>query len=419
MQNFICKAITPQGQVVKIKMCEENKISCLKKLKKNGMTPVDVRKSIFSNIKKNNTAKVVDKNKELVLFNSNKIEISDIKRFTQDLYLLKKSKFSNKEAMRTILKNSNNEVFKKVLLDINKDVERGDNIYEAMEKHYEVFPIVYVNMLKAGEVNNSMEDALKNAIDYLESEENIKNKINNVIIPNVILFFAVIILTVISINIGVPALENIFKVNGVEVTIPKTTLFLMDVINLFIRYWYVWFIALIVAIFLGYKYIKTPKGKYKFDHFKYTNPIFGKLIYLVDFSRIVRSGYISLKNKTRLQDALEVSKTVEKNTYMINRLEESINCVYQGKPWIEPFEKDKILNGIIIEMLRKTNKNNMVEILEKINDYLDFEIDNQIKRAVKLLPMISYGFVGIAILIFSIVILVPCIQVFLGGMLFI
>ena len=45
MQNFICKVLTPQGQIVKIKMTEEDKITCLKKLKKNGMTPISVESS--------------------------------------------------------------------------------------------------------------------------------------------------------------------------------------------------------------------------------------------------------------------------------------------------------------------------------------------------------------------------------------
>ena len=155
------------------------------------------------------------------------------------------------------------------------------------------------------------------------------------------------------------------------------------------------------------------------DYIKYTNPIFGKAKYLIDFSKLLKTLYINMQNKMRIQDALEVSKDVEKNTYMIDTLEKSINNIYIGKSWLEPFENEKILSPIIIEMLKKSSNNKLIDITEKVIKYVDFEIENQINRLLKILPMISYGVVGIAILIFTVVILIPCIQVYLGGFLFI
>lgn len=423
MSGFVCKVLTPQGQVIKVKMVESDKISCLNKLKKNGMTPISVRNTFTMKSKLKSTAKVGKKSNKnfnnILLGISNKIEIEEVKKFTQEFSLLKKSKFTTSHALLTIINNTENEKFKEILREILKNVEQGKFMYEAMEKHYDVFPFIYVNFIKMGEISGNFDETLENSINYLENEEELKNKVQKIIIPNIIVFLGIIVLTMVSIFIGIPVLQNIFLTNGTYVAIPNSTLILTEFISQITKHWLLITIILAFCIILIIKYIHTDNGKYKFDYFKYTNPIFGKAKYLIDFSKLLKVIYINMQNKMRLQDALEVSKDVEKNTYMIDTLEKSINNVYIGKSWLEPFENEKILNPIIVEMLKKSTNNKLTEITEKVIKYVDFEIENQIQRLLKILPIISYGVVGIAMLIFTFVILIPCIQVYLGGFLFI
>ncbi len=423
MSSFVCKVLTPQGQVIKLKMVESDKISCLNKLKKNGMTPISVKNTFTIKSKLKSTAKLKKKSKRNfnnILFGiSNKIEIEEIKNFTKEFSLLKKSKFTSSHALITIINNTENERFKDILREILKNVEQGKFMYEAMEKHYDVFPFIYVNFIKMGEVSGKLDETLENAINYLENEEELKNKIQKIIIPNVIVFLGIIVLTVISLFIGIPVLQDIFLTNGTYIAVPSSTLILTEFISQITNHLFLITIILAVCIVLIIKYVRTDNGKYKFDYIKYTNPIFGKAKYLMDFSKLLKTLYINMQNKMRLQDALEVSKDVEKNTYMIDTLEKSINNIYIGKSWLEPFENEKILSPIIIEMLKKSSNNKLTDITEKVIKYVDFEIENQTNRLLKILPMISYGVVGIAMLIFIIAILIPCIQVYLGGFLFI
>ena len=423
MSSFVCKVLTPQGQVIKVKMVESDKISCLNKLKNNGMTPISVKNTFTIKSKLKRTEKIKKKSKgnfNNILFGiSNKIEIEEIKKFTQEFSLLKKSKFTSSHALITIINNTENESFKDILREILKNVEQGKFMYEAMEKYSDVFPFIYVNFIKMGEISGKFDESLENAINYLENEEELKNKIQKIIIPNLIVFLGIIVLTIISLFIGIPVLQNIFLTNGTYITVPSSTLILTEFISKIINHWFLITIIIAICIALIIKYLHTDNGKYKLDYIKYTNPIFGKAKYLIDFSKLLKTLYINMQNKMRIQDALEVSKDVEKNTYMIDTLEKSINNIYIGKSWLEPFENEKILSPIIIEMLKKSSNNKLIDITEKVIKYVDFEIENQINRLLKILPMISYGVVGIAILIFTVVILIPCIQVYLGGFLFI
>lgn len=429
MANFICKVMTPQGQIVKVKVIENDKISCLKKLKKNGMTPISIEPSILNsskNKKKKVTATIHSKKKKKnelgKIFTKeiyNKVSIAEIKEFTNDLYILKKSNFTNKHALMTIINKTENSYFKEILKNILEGVEQGKYIYKVMKEYKEVFPVVYVNLIKTGELTDSFDNSLSYAIKYLEDEETLVNKIKSILLPNVFAFVGILVMLVLAILIVVPNLQSIFQTYGINTYLPKFALILSKIFRVIIKYWYIFaiFIGVMSAVII--KYISQENGKYKFDSLKYNNFICGRLLFLMDFSRIIRSIFLNLQNRMRLEDALEISKNVTKNSCMINLIEKAINNVYVGKNWFESFENEKMLNPIILELLKKGSKSKSVQVTDVAIEYIDKEIGKEIERVLKILPEISYAVVGIALLIFIITILIPCMQIYLGGFLFI
>ena len=435
MTTFICKVITPQGQVVKIKLQEKDKISCLKRLKKNEMTPISIEPSklnIFK-IKKDRikskkiTAKIHSENKRRLTIDKDlltkdiekKVTLKEIKEFTIDLYTLKKTNFTNDHALKTLINKTENEFFRKILINILDGLKKGKYIYKTMKEYKDVFPIIYINLIKTGELTNSFELSLEYAITYLENEEKLINKVKKVLLPNVIAFLGILIMLVFAVLIVIPNLQNIFRTYGINVYLPEFILFLSKLFRVFVKYWYIWGLVILIATMWLKKYISNEKGKNKVDYYKYNNFIFGKLFFLLDFSRIVRSIYLNLQNKMRLEDALEISKQVTKNTYMMGLIEKSINNVYVGKSWFDSFDDENMLNPIILELLKKGSKAKSVHILDSAIQYIDKEIEKEINRTLRILPEISYILVGIALFAFIVTILVPCMQIYLGGLLFI
>lgn len=425
MASFICKAMTPQGQIVKFKMAEESKILCLKKIKSNGMTPISVENTLglFNKKSKINSAMIYSKRKKIennfkIKFNE-KITLGDLKNFTQDFYLLKKSKFTNEHALSTIINDVENEDLKIILRNILKNLQNGKFMYKTMEEYSNIFPSVYINFIKTGEITGFLEDSLGHAIEYLKYEESLKNKIQKELIPNITMFFGILIMIIISIFIVVPVLQDLFLSNGNNIILPNSIIILNSIIGSIVKHWFLILVFIILIITFFIRYINTYDGKLKFDNLKYNNFLCGKMLYLLDFSRLIRYVYMNLKNKMRIQDALEVSKNVINNTYMLNTIESSISNVYIGKSWVEPFKKDKKLSPIVIEILKKATRNKLDDSIEKTIEYLDFEIENQKNKLQKRLSELSYLIVGSVLLLFTIIILIPCIQVYLSGFLII
>ena len=98
-------------------------------------------------------------------------------------------------------------------------------------------------------------------------------------------------------------------------------------------------------------------------------PLFGKLIFSLDFLRFARAMLLNLRNGIRVQDALEVSKNISKNYVMRSIIESSINNILIGQSWIEPFEKSNLASPMIIEMLNIGMQTDLQEMLEKLQQF--------------------------------------------------
>lgn len=431
MAKFVCKVMTPQGQTAVFTMKEKDKISCIRRLKDNQMTPIEVTKKFdpfsFAKTKTKSTAVIHSrKNKNSIKHHlnkdikiQNKVSLDELKKFTQEFCMLKESKFSDKDALTTIVSSLENERLKSVLEALIKNVDNEMFMYKAMQDYPSVFPSVYVNLIKTGEVTGNLEEALKNAITYIDGEMLILDKIQKDIIPNMVMFVVILGMLFMSMIIGVPVLQNIFAASGNMIKLPFLTVAISKIATAILEVWYIFAIIFIAAGVVLWRFLKTDKGRLKFDYLKYKNYIFGDITYSLDFSRFLRCLQINLRSKLRLEDALEISKNVIKNNYLLGIIEKAISNVYIGKSWVDAFEEDKLLNPIIIEILKKGNKTNMIEVISKAIEYMNFDIEIQDSKLLKVLPAISYAIVGVTILLFTVTIIIPCIQIYLGGFLFI
>ena len=446
MPVYEYKAITAKGMIVTNKIEEENRKAVLNKLKRNELTTISVVelkaasrrkkkkkkkniKDVQDMLKDINTANIntnrADRKKVSFLkkiqnsLNKNeKITNRDVVVFTQNFYLLKKANFNNIHALTTIIQSTENYEFKEILEDILAGVEAGEYMYTTMEYYSYVFPPIYISMIKVGELSGSLTNSLQQAVKYLDDSNDLTKKIKKILVPNIIQLVTILILLVVGTLFAIPAIQNVFDQVGSTDQLPKITLWFADVLDKFIASWYIPVIIIGVITAAILYYINTPKGKYNFHYFKYTMPIFGKLIYAVDFSRLLKAIELNLNNGMRIQEALDVSKNIVKNYVMLSMIETSINNIIIGQSWITPFEKSGLSSPMITEMLKIGMQTDLAEMMSKLIEYMEMDINNILEKIIAVLPQLLYGIVGIVLIFFTLVVLVPCIQVYMGGFLF-
>ena len=444
MGTFNYRALTEDGRIVSNKVEEGTRLALVKKLKENGLYPISIvqrnaqRTKVFKRKKRNvsNIQNVLDKVNTTVVLNDNRRKLSlkdkinmylgteekvtqrDISIFTQNFYLLKKANFNNVHALTTIIDSTENMTLVEILEDILAGVEAGDYMYKTMEYYSNVFPYIYISMIRVGELSGSLENALLQAVEYLDSSAKITKKLRGILIPNIAQFVLLIIMLFVGTLFALPQVDKVFAEVGTSSTLPAITVWFRGVVNAMIKYWPVptAVIALIVAAIVAY--IQTPKGKYKYHYFKYTMPIFGKLIFSLDFSRIMKAMLLNLKNGMRIQEALDVSKNVTNNYVMLSIIENSLKNILIGQSWIEPFEKSGLASSMITEMLKIGMQTDLTEMMEKLVEYMEIDIDNTMEKVMKTLPQVMYAIVGIVLIFFVVVVVVPMLEVYMGGFLF-
>lgn len=338
--------------------------------------------------------------------------------FTQNFYLLKKADFNNIHALSTIIQSTENLTFRGILEDILAGIEAGDYMYVTMEYYSDVFPYIYINMIKVGELSGSLTKSLEQAVKYLDTSTDTTRKLKGIIIPNLIQLIALVVLLFVGSLYTVPTIQSVYDEVGTKDTLPAITIGFSNVVQWLASNWYVpvGIIGIIAGLIVAY--IRTPKGRYNFDYFKYTMPIFGKLFYTIDFSRLMRAMLLNLENGMRIQDALDVSKNVVENYVMRSMVETSINNILVGASWIEPFERAGLGSSMITEMLKVGMQTDLTEMMNKLLEYMDIDINNLMNKIMAVLPQVIYSIVGILLIFVVIVVIVPCIKLYMGTFLF-
>ncbi|MBQ2917331.1 MAG: type II secretion system F family protein [Clostridia bacterium] len=259
---------------------------------------------------------------------------------------------------------------------------------------------------------------MEQAVKYLDESEALTKKVRKILVPNLLQFGGLLLLLVIGTLAGVPLIQNVFEQVGSQDQLPGPTLWFKGVLDKLIQFWYIPTAMLVATVVSIYLYIKTPRGRYNFHYFKYKMPIFGSLIYAIDFSRLIKAILLNIKNGMRIQEALETSKNITNNLVMLSLIESSINNILIGQSWIEPFEKSGLSSPMITEMLKIGMQTDLAEMMEKLLEYIEMDIDNIMQRIMKVLPQIVYSLVGVVLIFVTIIVLVPMIQVYMGTWMF-
>lgn len=442
MATYTYKALTKRGMVVRNRVEAPTKQSLIKLLKSNEMLPISVTKIPYGGSKvkrkqKRNVSNIEDmiKNVNTTKINvgekkssyqklrsyftkQQKITSRDIVVFTQNFYLLKKANFNNIHALRTIIDSTENYIFREILEDILAGVEEGEYIYTTMEYYSDVFPYIYINMVKVGELSGSLTTSLEQAVTYLEETDALNRKLKSILVPNIIQFVLLLVMLFVGTLVAIPAIQNVYDEIGTSDTLPAVTLWFQRFLDKLIEFWYIPVLVILGIVGAIVFYVHTPKGKYNFHYFKYKAPIFGELIFALDFSRLMRAMLLNLENGMRIQESLEVSKNVVKNYVMLSMIETAINNILVGSSWIEPFEQSGLTTPMQTEMLKIGMQTDLTEMIRKLVEYMQIDIDNIMNKIMKALPQVVYIIVGVVLVFFVLVVLVPCVQVYMGIFLF-
>lgn len=415
MKRLKANGLTP----IKVKVASKLTTTKVRPDKKNQITGVAVTKLNEKMQQAQKKKKVLEKDIDIpfLRFGSG-VKYDEILAFTQSFHLLKKAGFTNVRALTTLMENTENVVLREIIADILNGIEAGEYIYSTMEHYPKVFSPLYINIIKVGEMSDSLAESLSQALKSLEDNRDIKRKVRKAVTQPIIMIVALILMSLIAVIYGLPVMENLYTELGVQDQIPAATVAFSNFIKAVGKYWYIT-VALIaggVAAFITW--INTPAGRFSIDKFKYTVPIFGQLMIRLDLQKFLRAMQLNLENNAKLDDSIEVSKSVVKNYLFLAIVEGAQNNLSQGLSWVEPFESYSFMPSMVIEMLKIGMETDIKMMMGKITDYISEDIDITMAKIMAVIPQVSMAIAGVVLIAFMIIVLKPIMEVYMGNFLF-
>jgi type IV pilus assembly protein PilC len=304
--------------------------------------------------------------------------------------------------LRVLEKQERNATLKRILGELALAIEGGSTFSEALAQHPKVFNRLFVNMVKAGELGGVLEVVLKRLAEFSEKAQKIKGKVKAALFyPVAVLFVAMGILTLLLVFV-IPKFKEVFANMGV--TMPKFTLLVLAISDT-VRGHFLPVLGGVVAVFVVLIVIikKTKSGRLVWDKLQLKMPPIGQVITKVSISRFCRTLGTLVSSGVPILQALMIVKETAGNVIISNAVTKVHESVKEGETITAPLEASRVFPPMVVSMVDVGEQTGALpEMLLKIADNYDEEVDNAVSAMTSLLEPIMIIF--LAVIVGSIVI---------------
>ena len=361
MPGFSYVAVDKRGKEKRGSLEAETRERALEQLKAEGLIPVSVREQGALN-------------KEIDFSIGKKVKPRDLSVFCRQFVSITQAGVPMKEALQMLSEQTENKWLKRAISEVLLNVEKGNTLADSMRSQPDIFPPMLVNMVEAGEQSGSMEMAFSRMAVHFEKEAKLKATIKKATIYPIILVIAAIGVIAVMLLFVIPIFIDMFA--DLDIEMPALTMFVMNSSKWMTSHWYV-VLAIIVGVVVAYKLIyKTTQGRLTIDRIKMKMPLFGKLTVKTACSQFARTMSTLLMSGISTIDALETTSKIVNNIHYTNAMLKAREEVMKGVPLSEPLEASGIFPPMVYHMTGIGEEaGNVEEMLEKMADYYDEEVE--------------------------------------------
>jgi len=332
--------------------------------------------------------------------------------FTRQLATLIDAGLPLLRALNTLIKQERNVVLRNAMTNMATAVESGGTFSEALAQHPRIFTKLYVNMVKAGELGGVLEIVLTRLAEFQEKSEKIKGKVVSAIVyPIVVLLIAVAIMAFLLVFI-VPKFKQIFADMLGGKPLPGLTQFVIAVSEAFQQNFILIGVGIVVLI-IGYKvFAKTPFGALFIDRFKLQAPLLGDLVRKSAISRFSRTLGTLVSSGVPILQALNITKETAGNIVIANSIAKVHDSVKEGETIVTPLEASGVFPPMVISMIQVGEETGQLpDMLIKIADVYDEEVDNAVAGLTSLLEPVMIVFLAVIVGTIVIALFLPLIGI--------
>ena len=337
-----------------------------------------------------------------------RVKLKEMTTFSRQLATLVSAQVPLLSSLQTLSKQTENEYFRDMILEVANDVEGGAVLSKALSRHPKIFSDFFVNMVRAGEASGGMENSLNYLADYMEKQHDLNNKVRGALMYPAFVISAFLLIAVLMMILVVPKLTGFLKETGQE--LPWMTQLMMT-ISAFLTNWWWLFLIFLVGAFFYFSYVlkNSPAARQQWDTIKIHLPLFGKQVFQkIYVTRIADNLSTLIQGGLSILQALQVTSEVVGNVVYQKIVAEAKEDVRIGNTLSSSFAKHKEVPTMVTQMIATGEQTGSLDvILKKLGQFYNKEIDTTVATISQLIEPIMILAIGGAVAVLVAAILMP------------
>ena len=383
MKTFVYTAKDSQGKIISSQVEADNPKAVIEALRQEGffVTRIVEKRRAF------NPFVFIER-----LF---KVGLKELTIFSRQFALLLNAGLTLSEALDTIEEQTQNNSFRDILHRVKLDVQGGETLVRSMTKHPRAFSNFFVSMVQAGEIGGALDSILERVAQFYENELDLNQKVKSAMVyPASVAIFALVI-SLFMLMFIVPQFAAFYSdFSGGEAQLPALTRKMIELSDWLLTNW-PWLLLIPVFFVLFWKFRNSKWGHLILDPIVLRVPIFGPLSRKVAITRFVRTFGTLTQSGVPILEALEVAKNTASNDVIKRAIVYTRERIREGETVHGPMKRTKVFPPIVTNMISVGEEaGNLDEILFKLSDYYDNEIDATIRALASMIEPLMIVIIG-------------------------
>ena len=387
MPSYSYRASTLEGKIVEssIEAADVGLVST--KLQEMGLLPIHIgtagRESVFR--------------REMEWsWKSKKIKTRDLLIFTQELRTLTHAGFPLDRCLTILTQLSENPTMSGIVRDVLKEVKAGKSFSEALAKYPNVFPKVYVSMVRAGEAGGALDEVFGRLATFIESKEELRTHITGAMIYPALLSTVGIFSVIIMMVFVVPEFITIFDDMGVELPFPM--MIMNGVSQALTRFWWLILAALFATGYAFKRFYDSEDGRLRWDRKMLEAPVLGAVLRKIEVSRFARTLGMLLRGGAPLLQSMAIVREIIGNQSIARTIDPIRSGIKKGEGIAQPIRQSGVFPPLAMHLIEVGEESGRLDdMLIQVADTYDVEVRNGVKNLISFFEPAVILFMGLVI----------------------
>jgi len=326
--------------------------------------------------------------------------------FSRQMHALLSAGVPITRAIKGLSEANRSKLFRTVLADISRRLESGVELNLALRSHADVFPPLYVSMIKVGESTGHIEESFKRLAAHLEREREAKRRFKQVTRYPVFLLVA-IVFALGFINIWViPGFESLFS--KYEADLPFATQLLIGVSDFVLDYGALLFGASVLFVSALYAWLNTDRGALLFDKVLLRLPVLGSLLRYIALSRFAHSFSMVVQAGVPITSGLSIASNASGNRWIERNILRMRSAIERGESLYPAALISGVFTSLVLQMIAVGEESGKLDkLLEEVAQFYDDEVDYNVKTLTDVIEPVLIVAMGIMVLILALGVALP------------